>query len=196
MDIPLTELDALAQEVGVHGRTLRRAAERGLLRGNRRGAREVVVPPSERRYVRAHWQLFRGLLEALRKQHNVRLAVLFGSVARGSAGPQSDLDLLVRLRRDDHVARAAVADALREASGRPVQLVSVTQAEGSPLLLADVLRDGRVLVDRDGDWRRLRRGERRTFGRARVEDERLQALAWEAPAALEEIAAGMSIAAR
>ncbi|MBA3383822.1 MAG: nucleotidyltransferase domain-containing protein [Actinobacteria bacterium] len=131
-------------------------------------------------------------LETLRKHPNVRLAVLFGSVARGSEQADSDLDVLVRLRRDDHRARAELVDALKEASGRRVQLVSLEQAEEAPLLLADVLSDGRVLVDRDGDWPRLRRRERQVIRRARAEDERLQRLAWDAPDALEQIARGMT----
>lgn len=188
----MTELDALAQEVRVHGRTLRRAAERGLLRASRRGAREVVLPSAERRYVRANWSLLSRLLEALRKQPNVRLAVLFGSVARGEQQPDSDLDLLVRFRRDDHRARADLIDALEEASGRRVQLVSKDQAEEAPLLLADVLDEGRVLVDRDRDWPRLKRRERQIVRRARAEDERLQRLAWNAPDALEQIASGLT----
>lgn len=192
----MTDLDVLAQEIGVHGRTLRRAAERGLLRAARRGAREVVIPPSERRYVRANWSLVSRLLEALRKQPNVRLAVLFGSVARGSQRPDSDLDLLVRFRHDNHQARAELLDALREASGRRVQLVSLEQGEDAPLLLADVLSDGRVLVDRDRDWPRLRRRERQIISRARSEDERVQRLAWEAPDALERIGKRMTVGAR
>lgn len=130
--------------------------------------------------MRSHWPLVGRLLEALRKQPNVRLAVLYGSVARGSEGPDSDLDLLVRLRRDDYGARADVAGALEEASGRRVQLVSVSQAEEAPMLVADVLRDGRVLVDRDGDWPRLKRRERRIVNRARAEEAHQQRLAWEA----------------
>ena len=188
----MTELDVLAREVGVHGRTLRRAGERGLLRAERRGVREVVIPPGERSYVRARWPLVSRLLEALRKQPNVRLAALFGSVARGSEQPDSDLDLLVRLRCEGHRARAELVDALQEASGRRVQLVSLEQAEEAPLLLADVLSDGRVLVDRDGDWPRLRRRERQIVNRARAEDERLQRLAWDAPDALEQIARGIT----
>lgn len=182
----MTKLDVLAEEVGVHGRTLRRAAARGLLRSARRGAREVLIPPGERSYVRTHWPLVASLLEALRKQPNVRLAVLYGSAARGSDRPDSDLDILVRLRRDDHGARSELAEALQEASGRRAQLVSVDQAEDAPMLLADVLRDGRVLVDRDEDWRRLKRRERRIIGAARSENERVQELAWGVPVALEE----------
>src|SRR5215216_5077000 len=104
----MSELDALAREVGVHGRTLRRAAGRGLLRASRRGLRTVVLPAHERSYVRSHWSLLRALLEALRKQPNVRLSVLYGSVARGEGGDDSDLDLLVSFRRDGHVAHADV----------------------------------------------------------------------------------------
>jgi predicted nucleotidyltransferase len=192
----MTELDALAEEIGIHGRTLRRAAARGLLRSTHRGAREVVIPPSERAYVRSHWLLVGGLLEARRKQPNVRLAVLYGSVARGSNDPDSDVDILVRLRRDNYRSRAEAVDAFQQASGRAVQLVSVEQAEDAPMLLADVLRDGRVLVDRDDDWRRLKRRERLIVGRAHAEDERQLRLAWGAPDALEEVARGLTVGSR
>ena len=192
----MTELDELAGEVGVHGRTLRRAAGRGLLRSDRRGVREVVIPARERSYVRTHWALVGGLLEAVRKHPNVRLAVLYGSAARGSDQPGSDLDVLVRLRRDDYRARSEVVEALQEACGRSVQLVSVDQAEDAPMLLADVLRDGRVLVDRDDDWEQVKRRSRSIARRAHAEDKLQQRLAWEAPDALEEIARGLTVGPR
>jgi uncharacterized protein len=127
------------------------------------------------------------LLEALRNQPNVRLAVLFGSVARGDETPESDLDLLVVLERDGLHERAAVADVLRAASGRRVQLVSIDQAEQSPLFLVDVLVHGRVLVDRDDEWERLCGRRPQIERRAREEDRRLTELAWSAPEALERI---------
>lgn len=37
-------------------------------------------------------------------------------------------------------------------TGRPVDLVSLEAAQADPLLLDAVLRGGRVLVDRDGEW--------------------------------------------
>jgi uncharacterized protein len=192
----MTELDLLAEEVGVHGRTLRRAAARGLLRSARRGAREVVIPPSERRYVQTHWPLVGALLEQLRKQPNVRLAVLYGSAAHGSDQPHSDLDILVSLRRDDYRARSELAAALEEASRRRVQLVSVDQAEDAPMLLADVLRDGRVLVDRDDEWEPLQRRGRSIARRAQAEEEWQQRLAWGAPDVLDEIARGLTVGPR
>jgi predicted nucleotidyltransferase len=183
----LTVLDLLAEEVNVSGRTLRRAASRGLIRAERTRQRELVLAPSEAAYVHRTWPLFSRLLEALRKQPNVRLAVLFGSVARGEETPESDLDLLVHLGGDGLRERAVIVDALHEASGQRVQLVSVDDAEQSPVFLADVLADGRVLVDRDGEWEGLCGRRRQIQRRAREEDRRLTELAWGAPEALARI---------
>jgi hypothetical protein len=41
---------------------------------------------------------------------------------------------------------------LRRALGTPVDVVMLEQAEAQPSLLADVLREGRVLIDRDDLW--------------------------------------------
>jgi predicted nucleotidyltransferase len=183
----MSELDELAAEVQASGRTFRRAAERGTLRTRRLGARRVVVAASERRYVRGHWPLLASLIQTLRTQPNVRLAALFGSVARGEEGARSDLDIAVSFGRDDHQARADLAELLERASGRSVQLISLDQAKEAPLLLADLLRDGRVLVDRDGEWPGLKRSEPTIVRRAREQDALLEAAAWEAPAALERI---------
>ena len=189
-------LDYLAEDVQASGRTLRRAANRGLIRAERASERRLLLSASELTYVRTHWRLLRSLLEALRKQPNVRLAVLFGSVARGDESADSDLDVLVRLRRDAPRERAELVDALEAASGRGVQPVSVTQAEESPLLLADVLSDGRVLVDREGEWPRLQRCRRRIEEQALEEDLRLSELAWAAPEALEKILTGVTVCSR
>lgn len=66
----------------------------------------------------------------------------------------SDLDLLVSLR-DGGDARA-LASRLTERLGQPVQLVELRDARRAPLLLAEVLREGRVLVDREQLWPALR----------------------------------------
>lgn len=183
----MTELDRLAQEVQASGRTLRRAAARGTVRVRRPSERKVLVPVEERVYLRTHWPLLGALVESLRTQPNVRLAVLFGSLARGDEGPGSDLDVLVRLRCDDHFARAEVAERLESASGRRIQLVSLEQAREAVLLLADVLEDGRVLVDRDGDWPRLRRRATQLRRHAAAEREQLEREAWRSPEALSQV---------
>jgi predicted nucleotidyltransferase len=176
----MTELDRLADELATSGRTLRRAATRGTIHCHRPSPRRIAVPPSERAYVRRHWPLLRSLVEVLRTQPHVRLAVLFGSLARGDEQPGSDLDVLVRLRDDTYLARAGLAELLEEASGRRVQLVSLLQAQESALLLADVLHDGRVLVDREGDWPVLRRREPAIRRRALKDNMRLEEAAWAA----------------
>jgi predicted nucleotidyltransferase len=115
----------------------------------------------------------------------VRLGVLFGSVARGEEDAASDLDLLVALRRDGSGPRAAARERLEAAAGgRRVQLVGLGEARALPLLLADILRDGRVLVDRDGEWPKLKRRERAIQQQAREADRRLDEEAW---AALERL---------
>ena len=124
--------------------------------------------------------LFDCLLAALRAQPNVRLAVVFGSVACGDENARSDLDLLVELRNDGSGARAELREQLEASAGKRAQLVGLDEAEYSPLLLADVLRDGRVLVDRDGGWRKLKRRASSIKRQAQEADRRLDEAAWEA----------------
>lgn len=182
----MTELDRLAGEIGVSGRTLRRAGERQTIRVTRRGPRAVSVSAREYEYVRRHWSLLERALQVLRTRPTVRLAVLFGSVARGDADATSDVDVLVRTVGGWR-EQAETAFALENALQRPVQLVSLERAP--PLLLSDVLRDGRVLADRDGDWARLKRRSR-SIARAAVDDDaRLEHTAWETLERFDELVA-------
>jgi hypothetical protein len=70
----MTVLDLLADDVAASGRTLRRAASRGLIRAERPSPRKFHLTAGELLYVREHWPLLSVVLEALRKQPNVRLA--------------------------------------------------------------------------------------------------------------------------
>lgn len=102
------------------------------------------------------------LREALEPQEGVRLAVLYGSLARGDEDAGSDLDLLVSLAgdRNSHADRYRLATELERLSGRRVDIARLERVESTaPLLLHYALQEGRVLVDRDGQWRVL--GERR-----------------------------------
>ena len=180
----MTELGLLAESVRVSERTLRRAANRGTLRVIRKGPRRTLVSSEEHQYVLRCWPLVDRLLHELRTLPNVRLAVLFGSVARGDDRPDSDLDVLVRLRQDGVRERAHVAQRLESATGRSLQLVLLDDAAREPSLLAEILRDGRVLVDRDGDWPELKLREAGIGREAERADRRLEQEAW---AALEEL---------
>jgi predicted nucleotidyltransferase len=149
-------LEQLANDVGVHERTLRRAVGGGLIHARRPSSRRLSMSDQEMAWVRSHWPLVGELLAVLRTEPNVELAVLFGSVARGAdVKGASDVDLLVELR---HPAPGALEE-LRGRLGnrlRPyVQLVPLQAALRDPRLLAEVLRDGRPLVDRGRAWPRL-----------------------------------------
>jgi hypothetical protein len=105
----------------------------------------------------------------LRTEKNVRLAVLFGSAARGDDRPDSDVDLLVDL--EDYERRLPLARLglrLETSLARPVQIVALRDAKASPVLLSEAIADGRVLIDRDGRWQRLKRSEPRLRRQARA----------------------------
>lgn len=87
----------------------------------------------------------RALLKALESWPGVRLAVLFGSAARGQSGPRSDLDVGVLLEPGMESA-AALEVALARAAVRRVDLVRLDAAP--PLLRFEIARDGRVLLER------------------------------------------------
>lgn len=180
----MTELAMLAEAVGASERTIRRAANRGTIRTIRKSPRRVLVTSSEYAFVRQRWPLIGSLIQELRTLPNVRLATLFGSVARGDDRPESDLDVLVQLRNDGVHERAQVAERLEAASGRAVQFVPLEDARRAPSLLADVLRDGRVLVDREEAWPRLKGSEPEIRRKAEKADRQLEK---NARAALEEL---------
>ena len=151
----MTVLDELAEELGAHERTLRRGLSEGLLRGRRPTPRTVELARGEVGYLRAHWPLLRALRAALRSERTVRLAVLIGSAARGAMHEGSDVDLLVDPAPADWRVQDRLRERLTRAAGRPVDLVALEAARQDPLLLDAVLREGRVLVDRDGAWESL-----------------------------------------
>lgn len=149
----LTALPELARELHTTDRTLRRAVDEGLVRGERVSPRKFEMPISERTYLRASWPVLRELRDAFRTEPSVRAAILFGSFARGDQHSKSDVDILVD--REPGPGLRALARRLSDRLDRRVQLVALEDADSAPLLLAEVLRDGRVLVDRNGTWRRL-----------------------------------------
>jgi predicted nucleotidyltransferase len=151
-------LEQLADEVGVHERTLRRAVAEGAIRARRVSAYKLELPVTERHYIRTHWSMVGTLRAALRTEPSVQCAVLFGSVARGDDGPDSDLDLLVWMGDAPRTARHALAHRLAARTGRQVHVLDVRDAHEQPTLLEAILRDGRLLVDRGGLWPALKNG--------------------------------------
>ena len=148
-------LPALAEELQTTDRTLRRAVSQGLVRATRPSPRTLRLPVAERVYLRAGWPLLSALRAALRTEPGVRLAVLFGSRARGDHRPDSDVDLVVALA--DSSKRFELRERLESVLGLPVQVVLYDDAMRAPLLIEQVVLEGRVLVDREDGWADLTR---------------------------------------
>lgn len=177
-DVPLrlgtvTVLVDLARELGLSERTLRRAVASGTIRAERPSPRRLRLSEDEQEWVLRHWPTVARLREELRTEPSVRLAVLFGSSARGREHRRSDVDLLVEVDAPSRDRLARLEERLSSAAEHEVQLVSARDAQASPGLLADALLDGRVLVDRDGLWPRLKRRESSLRRAAELRDREL-----------------------
>ena len=94
----------------------------------------------------------RELLETRAENEGITAAWLFGSVARGTAQPASDVDVAILyqeapLRTLAGIGRVfGLEEDLAEATGLPVQIVDLNHAPVD--LIVRVLRDGKLLVDR------------------------------------------------
>lgn len=159
-------LGEIAKKLGCSERTLRRYVSQGALRGERASRDEVSIPYREEVYLKRHWGLLSGLRRALRTEHGVRMAVLFGSTATGDDRPDSDVDLLISHSSGDPEDLVELRRRLQKHVDRPLHLTLLEEAEHSPSLLADVLVEGRVVVDRNRAWPRLRRRRRQLLGKA------------------------------
>lgn len=95
-----------------------------------------------------------ALRQVLTRFPSLTLALVFGSVAQGTARPDSDLDLAVAAKYalgvDD---KMAIIEALAECTGRPIDLIDLAEV-GEPLL-GQILRHGRRILGGDGAHGRL-----------------------------------------
>ena len=81
----------------------------------------------------------------------VRLAVLFGSTARGKAGPRSDVDLGILLEPYSPALHSKVEAELGRAARKEVDVVLLDEAP--PLLRFEITREGVLLFEREeGLW--------------------------------------------
>jgi predicted nucleotidyltransferase len=84
----------------------------------------------------------------------IKLAVLFGSVASGTATARSDLDLAVIGEKPlAATEKIQIIEALAMATGRPIDLVDV-HAAPEPLL-GQVLKHGRRIIGSDQTYAQL-----------------------------------------
>ena len=179
-------IQSLASDLGADERTLRRAVSQGTLHARRTGPRRLRLAAGEEEYLRTHWQLLADLRRALRTERGVRLAILYGSLARGDEDAGSDLDLLV----SDVGGASSETDLwgrLGKVAGRRMDVARLDRIEANtPLLLDRILDEGRILVDRDGQWSKLRARRRAIRARARRAHRRQMAGASQAIAELTD----------
>lgn len=95
------------------------------------------------------------ILEQLRSEigdrPELKLAVAFGSTARGEARPDSDVDLAILLDPYSPSLRLETEARLGRAARRPVHVILLDEAP--PLLRFEIARDGVLLIERsEGLW--------------------------------------------
>jgi predicted nucleotidyltransferase len=73
---------------------------------------------------------------ALLRSHGVTEAYLFGSTTNGTAGPESDVDVLVKFDRTVELFdQFRLADQLQEICGRPVDLMTDIHPAFAPYII-------------------------------------------------------------
>lgn len=91
-----------------------------------------------------------AMRRALTNEADVAYAVIFGSTARGTGRPDSDVDVAIELRADaprDVRTLGGLIARLESAVGAPIDLVLLDEAP--PALAYRVFRDGDIVMDRD-----------------------------------------------
>ncbi len=156
---------------------------RGLVRALPGPYGTFELAPDARTYVASPGELLRPLDDVL-SDAAVDVVVLFGSAARGTDGPSSDVDLLIESPGDGGEPRRLLAAEVERRLGRPVDTVTLRSADAQPWLLASILREGRVVRDVSGRWAKLQRAAPHVDAAAA---EAVEALVAEARAALDEM---------
>jgi uncharacterized protein len=99
-------------------------------------------------------KLLTDLRELLSRQNDIRLSIVYGSVADGRETAESDLDIAVLADRPLTPERKiALIDALADISGRPIDLIDLCTA-GEPLL-GRILQQGTRLTGSNSTWATL-----------------------------------------
>ena len=92
-------------------------------------------------------ELLVDIRQVLNRHPQILLAVLFGSLARNTAGVESDLDLAVSADRPlETKEKMQLIEELANLTGRPVDLVDILTV-GEPLLGQIIVSGRRILGD-------------------------------------------------
>ncbi len=96
-----------------------------------------------------------ALRQVLARFPQLKLALVFGSVARGTARPDSDLDIAVASEKGELEAeeRMDIIGALAQETGRPIDLIDLHAV--SPPLLGQIVRHGHRVLGGDTAYGQL-----------------------------------------
>ena len=95
-----------------------------------------------------HDELMDDIATLFAREPGIRLALIFGSLAKGRARSDSDVDVAVAADRPlDIGTKMRLIEQLAVLTGRPIDLVELQVAEG--LILNQILVEGRLLFCRD-----------------------------------------------
>jgi predicted nucleotidyltransferase len=87
-------------------------------------------------------------LDFLAEDPDLRLAIVFGSIADGSHRPDSDIDVAVYARNKmDPRKRQQLSDDIAAATGRTVDLIDLHSVDGA--LLRQILHSGRIVFSKE-----------------------------------------------
>lgn len=89
----------------------------------------------------------RRMLAPVFDQYGVSKAVLFGSIAKGTATAKSDLDLLVQSDLKG-LKFVGLIEAVREAAGMPVDVFDVSHIERSSLIDREIQATGVTIYEK------------------------------------------------
>ena len=95
-----------------------------------------------------HDELMDDIATLFAREPGIRLALIFGSLAKGRARSDSDVDVAVAADRPlDIGTKMRLNEQWAVVAGRPIDLVELQVAEG--LILNQILVEGRLLFCRD-----------------------------------------------
>lgn len=146
---------ALAAELGVHERTLRRGHATGWVRASRSSYRDWFIGEDERLYLTQHWELLTALRRSLRNTHRSRLAVLAGPAARRDYDGEAVPVILASVARRTGT-QLGLGRRLTDAAGRRVEVIALDEwaLRSHGAVIRDARLFSRVLRDPDQEWRR------------------------------------------
>lgn len=92
----------------------------------------------------------KAVLQELRKEEKILVAILYGSYARGTPHQRSDIDLAVFIRARDEKEETDIIDKILMSTERQVSILRLDDEDESPFVVQEALK-GIHLVEPDSN---------------------------------------------